>query len=279
MPEIQIIVLAIVQGITEFLPISSSGHLAALSPLMGWQDQGLAFDVSVHAGTLMAVMIYCRQEIIAMLQGILKALISFKMNDGLKLALLLILATLPVVVVGFLARDWVAGAARNLTLIGSTSIIFGLVLGLADRYSSRMKGFADLKYSSAFIIGCSQIIALIPGTSRSGITMSAALWLGFDRLSSARFSFLLSIPTILGAVTLILIKIVSGGDGDNTLILNYETAIILLTGALLSGVTALLAMGLLMAWLKKSGVMPFVIYRVLLGIGLIIYQQFFMLAS
>ena len=196
MEWLQIIVLALVQGITEFLPISSSAHLILVAELGSWPDQGLAFDVAVHLGTLAAVCLYFRNDLLTYLQSTLGAVSGRGADDGFVEMLKVGAASLPVAVAGLLFKDDVEGAWRTLTTIASTTIIFGIVLGLADRLRGEREA---LSWLDASLIGAAQMLALIPGTSRSGITITAALFLGLSRTRAARFSFLLSIPTIAGA--------------------------------------------------------------------------------
>ncbi|WJG08777.1 undecaprenyl-diphosphate phosphatase [Aliiglaciecola sp. LCG003] len=253
----EIIVLAIIQGITEFLPISSSAHLILPSELLGWTEQGLAFDVAVHVGSLLAVMIYFREDISRMLLAWLQTGFSRKQSDDSKLAWWVILATIPAVVVGFLAKDFIEHYAREALVIAITTIIFGLVLWYADVTGKLHKNIYQLNWKSALIIGLAQALALIPGTSRSGITMTAALMLGLDRQSSARFSFLLSIPVILGAGLLATLDLVKQDAAVDWQALFY--------GTVLSFVSAYACIYLFLSWISKIGMLPFVIYRLILG--------------
>ena len=280
--------LALLQGLSEFLPISSSGHLALVAPVFGWPDQGLAFDIAVHGGTLLAVLVYCRHECASMIRGLLsfcrrifgRSLSSIPEN-GEKMAFLLILATVPVVIAGYALHDWVASMARNPLLIGATTLGFGLLLGIADLYgnhSSKMqKSLGELTWQHALWIGLWQMLAIIPGVSRSGITVTAARFLSIDRAAAMRFSFLLAIPTISGALTLGMSKQFSdtktGADILNTLTLSITDYLL---AALLAALTAFLAMGLLIRWLQHSGFWPFVLYRLVLGMALIIWGNAFL---
>ncbi len=264
MTTLQIIVLAIVQGITEFLPISSSGHLILVPALSDWPDQGIMMDVGVHVGTLAAVTLYFRADIGRLLMA-LWHMITFQKNtdqQDRRLLIALILATVPVVVIGGLVSKmgW-NDAWRTIEIIGWTSIIFGILLYVLDIRCGVTKKIAELRYGEALIIGFAQVLALIPGTSRSGITMTAARGLGFSRREAARFSMLMSIPTILAAGAIEGIKLAKSGDAA------LEAEIFL--GAGLAFLTALLAIAGLMKWLEKSTLTPFVLYRVILGIGLL----------
>ena len=278
--------LALLQGVSEFLPISSSGHLALTAPLFGWPDQGLAFDIAVHGGTLLAVLAYCRHECASMIRGIFsfcrrifgRDALSPLPDNGEKMAFLLILATVPVVIAGFILHDWVASMARNPVLIGTTTLGFGLLLGIADLYGNRQsktqKSLDELTWQHALWIGLWQMLAIIPGVSRSGITVTAARFLSIDRAAAMRFSFLLAIPTIGGALTLGMSKQFSGAGVGAINALPLAITDYLLA-ALLAALTAFLAMGLLIRWLQHSGFWPFVLYRIVLGMVLIIWGNVF----
>ncbi len=279
--------LALLQGLSEFLPISSSGHLALVAPVFGWPDQGLAFDIAVHGGTLLAVLVYCRRECVSMIRGVSsfwrrifgRDALSSIPDNGEKMAFLLILATLPVVIAGFILHNWVASMARNPVLIGTTTLGFGLLLGIADLYGNRQsktqKSLDELTWQHALWIGLWQMLAIIPGVSRSGITVTAARFLSIDRAAAMRFSFLLAIPTIGGALTLGISKQFSGtGVGAiNALPLAITDYLL---AALLAALIAFLAMGLLIRWLQHSGFWPFVLYRLVLGMALIIWGNAFL---
>ena len=268
MTLLQIIVLAIVQGITEFLPISSSGHLIMVPELTNWSDQGIMMDVGVHIGTLGAVILYFRHEVGRMFHAFIQMLLLKKDYNKPErhLMLAVILSTIPIIIVGgIVSRLGIIDTLRTLEVIGWSSIIFGILLYWYDTKSPVHFKMPDLKYGHALIIGFAQILALIPGTSRSGITMTAARGLGFSRTAAARFSMLMSIPTILAAASLMLIKIFT--DEEQMVISVSE----LLWGVGLSFVSALLAISALMKWLEKSSMTPFVFYRVALGIFLLYY--------
>lgn len=253
----EIIVLAIIQGITEFLPISSSAHLILPAELLGWVNQGLAFDVAVHVGSLLAVMIYFRNDIYCMAGAWLTRGFTKHQTQDSKLAWYVILATIPAVVAGFLLKDWIAVNARSALVIACTTIVFGLLLWYADRAARHTRDLSNMGLKGAIIIGLAQAVALIPGTSRSGITMTAALMLGFNRESAARFSFLLSVPVILGAGTLAVLELVQSGEAVDWSALLY--------GAAFSFVSAYLCIYLFLSWISRIGMLPFVIYRLVLG--------------
>jgi undecaprenyl-diphosphatase len=260
----QAAVLALVQGLTEFLPISSSAHLILVPWFLDWPDQGLAFDVVVHLGTLTAVCGYFRQDILnivsAMLQSLSRTAGANESADSAaaKLGWLIVLATIPVGLVGLLAKDWVSTAARNPALIGVTSIVFGLLLWWADRLANRERP-AAVSIKDAVVIGMAQALALIPGVSRSGITMTAGMALGLTRSGAARFSFLLSIPVIAlsgGMETLELIQTGTGGLALAPLLVGFTVA----------AASAYLCIKYLMIYLQRQTMGIFVIYRVALGV-------------
>ena len=260
MTTYHILILALVQGITEFLPISSSGHLILTSEILGWPDQGLLIDVSVHVGTLVAVVMYFWRDMWEMTVGLFRMLRG-RSTPGGRLALLIILATIPVVVVGFLAKPVVETAFRNAEIIAWATLGFGIVLWVSDRIGMTVHRIEHMRWGNALFIGLMQVLALIPGTSRSGITMTAARFLGMERPDAARFSMLLSIPTILGAGVLGGIDLYKTGD----LVLGREALI----GASFSFITAVFAIWGLMRWLRHSGFGPFVLYRIAMAAGLI----------
>ena len=257
----EIIILAIIQGITEFLPISSSAHLLLPAALLGWEEQGLAFDVAVHVGSLLAVILYFRQDILQMTTAWLTQGFSKEQSTDSKLAWWVILATIPAIIVGFALKDLIELYARTPLVIAITTIGFGLLLWYADATARRQQQLDTLSFRQAMWIGIAQVLALIPGTSRSGITMTAGLMLGLDRESCARFSFLLSIPVILGAGTLATLDLMGAGSDVDWMILLY--------GALFSFVSAYACIYLFLSWISRIGMLPFVVYRLILGVGLL----------
>lgn len=262
MDTLQVIVLALIQGITEFLPISSSAHLILPKEILGWPDQGLAFDVAVHVGTLAAVLIYFRQDIGRLLLGFTQSLIGKGMNQDARLAWYIIAATVPAALAGLILDDFIESNLRSTAVIAATTILFGLALAVADRRTGDST-LATMTLKVALVIGFAQALALVPGTSRSGITITAALFLGFTRSDAARFSFLLSIPIIL----------LSGGYKGLQLVLESSQvdwgAIGL--GVLLSAVSAYLCIHYFLSFINRLSMMPFVIYRLLLGVFLIVF--------
>ncbi|MDE0944099.1 MAG: undecaprenyl-diphosphate phosphatase [Alphaproteobacteria bacterium] len=261
MSLLHLIVVAVVQGLTEFLPISSSAHLI-LVPLVGdWPDQGPTIDIAVHLGTLGAVMVYFRQDVATMFLGFL-ALLRGKVTPGARLFLLICVGTVPALVVGFvLASQGYLEQLRSPLVIAWATVVFGLVLWAADSLCLRVNKMEQLNFTAIVLIGLAQCLALIPGTSRSGITITAARSLGYDRSDAARISLLLSIPIILAAGSYAGWEVVQGGQ----LALGMDA----LVAAALAFVTALLAVALMMRWLRHASYTPFIIYRLALGAGLL----------
>ncbi|GMR00709.1 MAG: undecaprenyl-diphosphate phosphatase [Gammaproteobacteria bacterium] len=260
MDTLQIIVLALVQGLTEFLPISSSAHLILVPIITGWNDQGLAFDVAVHVGTLTAVVIYFRKEIGIMFLAWLASL-KGKHSEDSRLAWGVLIGTIPVGIVGLLFKDYIGDNLRTELVIAATTIIFGLLLWYADWSGKRNRDEHTLSWKDIIIIGCAQAIALIPGTSRSGITITAGLMLGLTAQAAARFSFLLSIPVIVlagGVETLDYLEVANAGDMND-----------LIYGAFISALSAYMCIHLFLMLLERIGMTPFVIYRLLLGVVLL----------
>lgn len=260
MDILQIVVLALVQGITEFLPISSSAHLILVPALTGWRDQGLLMDVAVHVGTLLAVIVYFRRDVLRLIRGGFQVL-GLRYGPDARLALQIVVATIPVVIAGFLMKDLIATELRSTTLIIATTAGFGLLLALADRQAGAADGaLPALGWRDVVIIGLAQALALVPGVSRSGITITAALFLGLRRTEAARFSLLLSIPTTLAAGTLAGIDLVRSGDAA----LQSDAVL----AGLLAFASALAAIAAMMAWLKQASFTPFVVYRLGLAVFL-----------
>ncbi|MFM7120896.1 MAG: undecaprenyl-diphosphate phosphatase [Gammaproteobacteria bacterium] len=258
MDWLQVIVLSLLQGLLEFLPISSSAHLILPAELTDWPDQGLAFDVAVHVGTLAAVVAYFRRELIDYARGSMNALVQRRLNEDAEQVFLLALATVPIVIAGVLLKDWVESALRSVPIIAAASILFGLLLWYADR---RHGTRSVVTWRDAAIIGAMQVLSIVPGTSRSGITLTAALLLGMTRAAGARFSFLLSIPTIAGAGLLLANDALAEGHAAQ---LQH-----LLVGAALAGVAAYTCIRLFIALIDRTGMLPYVIYRIVLGIVLL----------
>jgi len=249
------LVLGLIQGLTEFLPISSSAHLLLPSQLLGWDDQGLAFDVAVHMGSLLAVLGYFRKYLLELWRGSLTAVQQRCWNDESEMVVYLLLATVPAGLAGLLLQGFVAGNLRSLLVIAAATFGFGLLLGVAD-YAGIHNQKLNLK--RALVIGLAQALAIIPGTSRSGITMTAALFCGLDRQTAARFSFLLSIPLIVAA----------GGLQAYQLTATAEPTDwgLLASGVAVSGVAAYLTIGWFLRLVDRLGFLPFVIYRCALAV-------------
>jgi undecaprenyl-diphosphatase len=262
MDLLQIFVLAVVQGLTEFLPISSSAHLILVPKLTGWPDQGLAFDVAVHVGTLSAVVLYFREEILHMFKAWTGSLSGRGLNADARLAWAVLLGTIPVGLAGLFFDGIIEKDFRSPKVIAVASIVFGLYLLAADIWGRRQRSEQQITWLDTLMIGVSQAIALIPGTSRSGITMATGLAMGLTRQAAARFSFLLSIPVIVLAGGLEVMKLLeSSGPVDWTA---------LLLGSVLSGISAYLCIHFFLKLLDRIGMLPFVIYRVLLGMLLLV---------
>jgi undecaprenyl-diphosphatase len=258
---LQIIVLALVQGLTEFLPISSSAHLILVPYVTDWPDQGLAFDVAVHVGTLTAVVLYFKKEIKQMFFAWMASL-KGKHSEDSKLAWGVLIGTIPVGLAGLLFKDVISEHLRTPLVIAATTIIFGLLLGYSHYSGKRQRDEHSLSWKDIIIIGCAQAIALIPGTSRSGITITAGLMLGLTAQAAARFSFLLSIPVIVlagGVETMGYLEVASIDDISDLVI-----------GALISAVSAYLCIHYFLILLERIGMTPFVIYRLVLGVVLLL---------
>lgn len=261
MDILQIVVLAIVQSLTEFLPVSSSAHLVLVPIVTGWQDQGVVFDVALHLGTLIAVITYFRLELQQFSREWLRSLTTRQLTTDSRLAWGILLATIPAGIFGLVIEVTdLSEALRNPHLIATTSIGFGILLAIADLTGKRLRDERSLTLRDIILIGCAQAIALIPGTSRSGITMTMGLFLGLQRKAAARFSFLLSIPAILlaGGVEGLKLGLHHASVDWNSLIL----------GVLISAISAYLCIYFFLRLLDRIGMLPFVAYRIFLGITL-----------
>ena len=259
MEFLHLIILGLIQGLTEFLPVSSSAHLILLPALVGWDDQGIVYDIAVHAGSLGAVILYFRKDIQIITKGWLA---TFSAGSAEKDYLLwyLMLATLPVGLFGLLLHDFFATSLRGPQVIATASIVFGLVLWWADKYGTHARIQARISWRDALVVGFAQALAIIPGTSRSGITITAGLMLGMDRQSASRFSFLLAIPVIILATGYETYKLSSGHVEIDWVALISVIA--------LAFVSAWLAIHYFLKLLDRTGMLPYVIYRVLLGLFL-----------
>ncbi len=263
--------LGIVQGFTEFLPISSTGHLAAIPFFFGWNDPGVAVMASLQLGSIVAVILYFRSDLKSLLSGLSKVALKNNFgNSNSKLALAVSLGTLPIVFSGMIIKIFWKGyessIIRSIPAIAIVSIVMSLLLLLAEMLGKRIKKFDDLKVSDGIIIGFAQVLALIPGVSRSGITITAALINGWERKSAARFSFLLGIPAI-SLAGLVELKDAFGSF--------YPSEVIpLLLGIVSSSITSWLAIDFLMRFLQKQNMLIFITYRFLFGVFLLIWYPF-----
>lgn len=257
MTWLQVIVLAIVQGLTEFLPISSSGHLVLVPSAAGWTDQGLAFDVAVHFGSLIAVCLFFREDIVALLRGTGQLLTLNNQTPESRIALALGIGTVPAAIAGLALAGWIEANLRSPAVIVGTLSGYGILMVLADRFGRRDRNVADVRLRDALVIGCAQALALVPGTSRSGVTISAGRMLGFDRRDAARFSFLLSAPVILLATVFEM-----GGlfMGDEQVAWTQ-----LWIAALVAAVVAYISIDFFMRFVSRIGLLPFALYRIVLA--------------
>ena len=257
MSDLQVIVLAIVQGLTEFLPISSSGHLVLVPTIFGWADQGMAFDVAMHFGSLTAVLIYFRGDITTLLRGSMQvATFSFSSIEA-RLALAIGLGTIPAAIVGLALGDWIGANLRSPTVIAGTLAGYAVIMLLVDRFGKKERILMSIGIRDAVIIGIAQALALVPGTSRSGITISAGLALGFERTEAARFSFLLAVPVILLATAY-----------ELTILATSDIEVAwgqLAFGAAVSAVVAYLSIEFFMRFVNRVGLLPFALYRIVLA--------------
>jgi undecaprenyl-diphosphatase len=254
----QAIFLAIVQGLTEFLPISSSAHLILVPEVLGWSVSGLAFDVAVHVGTLLAVVFFLRKEIRQILIGWTQGFNGLRWNQDGLLGWMVLVATVPIGLIGLVFGDFIEAHLRTAFMIGLATLLFGLLLGWADRDADQHTAtIKELTFSHALWVGAAQVLALVPGTSRSGITMTAMLALGYQRETAARFSFLLAVPAIF-----------LPGLLKTTELLSEEMPVdwgLLATATVVAAITALLCMRWFVSFVTRVGMRPFVIYRIFLA--------------
>lgn len=263
MELIQAVVYGIVQGLTEFLPISSTAHIRIVPALAGWPDPGAGFTAVIQLGTVLAVLIYFSRDLWKALTGWTKTLTgqSHDAPEG-RMGWAIFLGTIPIVVLGLLGQKWIKGELRSLWVIAATLIIMGILMAIAEKVSTKHRLFASVQKKDGIIVGLWQALALIPGMSRSGSTITGALFAGFDRATAARFSFLLSVPSILAAGLKELWderhNLLSGGNLAPTLV-----------ATVVSFIVGYASIAFLMKFIQKRGIMPFVAYRILLGIVLI----------
>jgi undecaprenyl-diphosphatase len=257
------VTLAIIQGVTEFLPISSSGHLVLVPAITGWPDQGASMDVAVHVGTLGAVLLYFRYDVGRLFSGAWQ-IVTRRRSAETRLVWFVVVATVPLVIVGLVLHQTGAyDSLRSAKVIAWTMLGFGIVLYAADRWGRFDLSMETMSARHAVLIGLAQAIALIPGTSRSGICITAARWLGFNRTEAARFAMVLSIPAIVAAGTLATLEIVKSGDT----VLTGDALI----AAAIAFATALAAIAIMMRWLENASYMPFIVYRLALGVILLVW--------
>lgn len=262
METLHILLLALVQGITEFLPISSSAHLILAPKIFGFSDQGLAFDVAIHIGSLLAVMSYFRKELKLIINDFFGSLGQpEKATEHSQLGWMIIIATIPIIFTGLAFKSFIEIHMRTALMIAIPTILFGLLLYWADLQGKKDRGVSTMDWKDALIIGLFQSIAIFPGTSRSGITMTAGLILGLTRKASSEFSFLLSIPTIIMSGVFVTYGLITG----NEQVIWVE----LIAGAALSFIAAYLCIHLFLSFIERCGMLPFVIYRLILGAGLL----------
>ena len=256
--ELQFFLIGIIQGITEFLPISSSGHLVLFAKLTNWNDQGLFTDIAVHFGTLFAVILYLRKDIYYLVSTIFK----FKIFDD-QIIFKIVLSTLPAIFLGYFIYDYVSLYFRSIQLIAISSIVFAIILYFADKIGTQTKSWKNITYKEALLVGLFQVLAFIPGASRAGVTVTGARLFGYDRLNAARFSMILSIPIILASMTLSFINIFNEEYVAVNLYQSFYAAVV-------AFITALLSIIFLMRFIRKANFNIFIIYRIILGIILLI---------
>lgn len=267
MSNVQALILGLIQGLTEFLPISSSGHLIFLPRLFGWADQGLTFDVVVHLGSLTAVLVYFRSRMVSMLKSLCSRSADHSAGQERRLFFLLLASIIPAALAGLFFRGWIEHSLRSVFVIAFSLIFWALVLGCADRWATKKSNSVSLETMSflqASIVGFAQALALIPGTSRSGITMTAGLFLGLDKKTAADFSFLMSAPIILLAAGSKIIALVQSGWAD-------LDALPLSIGFFAAALSGFFAIAALMKIIQKWSFAPFVVYRIIIGILILIF--------
>ena len=261
MSILEAIVLGIVQGVTEFLPISSTGHLRIVPAFMGWEDPGAAFTAVTQLGTMAAVLLYFREDLLRIARAWLRSLRDRAARRELdaRLGWYIVLGTIPIGIFGVLFKDQIETGARDLYVIGVALIVLGLVLLLAEKVGKRERSMEQIRTKDGFVMGMAQALALVPGVSRSGATITAGLFMGLDRPSAARFSFLLSIPAVVLSGLLELGSILSGEEGQHT------GAAALIVATVLAFVSGYASIALLLRFLSNHSTVVFVVYRVALG--------------
>jgi undecaprenyl-diphosphatase len=262
MTLIQILVLALIQGLTEFLPVSSSAHLILGGKMFGWPDQGLVFDVATHLGTLLAVLVYFRRELVDMAMAMMRPPATPAGQQARNLGWVLVAASVPVIVAGALMHDWVEHYLRDVRVIAWTTIGFGILLWVADRRAVPQKTLERMDLRSGLMIGLAQVLALVPGASRSGVTIMMGRFQGFNADAAARFSFLLSIPVIGAAGSYGLLRMMSADAPLDWFEFGLAVAV--------SAVAGWVCIAAFLALLRIAGLLPFILYRLALGVVLLI---------
>jgi undecaprenyl-diphosphatase len=265
MPLVQVVILALIQGIAEFLPISSTAHLIVVPWLLGWSDPGLTFDVALHVGTLVAVVVYFfRTWVQVILHGFgIEWGDDEMLRQNPRLLWLLVLGTIPGGVIGFLFEKQADTTLRSPILIGAMMIALGLVMWVADRWGARRRGLGAVSFADSLVIGCAQALAIIPGVSRSGATITAGLFRNLDRVAAARFSFLLATPIIAGAAVKKLYDVLKHGGIPADMHMPFAV------GIAVSGLTGLAVIAFFLRYLQHRSLNFFVYYRVVFGIMVI----------
>jgi undecaprenyl-diphosphatase len=263
---IQSIILGLLQGLTEFLPISSSGHILIVPALLGWEDPGAAFTAVIQLGTELAVLLYFRKDLWGIGRDWTGSLFRPELRSGLnaRMGWYLVAATIPIAILGLAFENQIENAARNLWLVASMLIVFGILLGLADRFGKRSRDVGALSFRDGVLIGFAQSLALIPGVSRSGATITAGLALGLERAAAARFSFLLAIPAVVLSGFFQLYGILSGEEAVGEPLVNVAVA------TLVAFVTGYAVIAWFLRYLASHSYGIFVGYRILLGAGVLI---------
>jgi len=270
---LQVVILGIAQGITEFLPVSSSAHLVLIPYLLGWKHLGLSFDVALHAGTLMAIAMVFRGEWMLIVSGLWRWLKGERDNPSARLAFQIAVATVPAALVGVLLGHQIEQELRNPTIIVFTTLGFGLLMGWADQRGTQVRTLQDLGWGDVLFVGLLQALALVPGVSRSGITITAAIFRRVDRASAARFSFLIGGPITAGAVLLQFVKLFQAWRGqvaepDTLVMLGGFGFVLMIVGIITSAVVGFLCIRFLLVYLQQRTLRPFVLYRVALAVVL-----------
>lgn len=263
MDTLHAIIIGILQGLTEFLPISSSAHLILVPVITGWPDQGVAFDLAVHLGTLAAVLLYFRKDFLGLSRDTFSALAHRRHEGQSRLALALVIGTIPTGIAGLLLLDLIETTLRSVSIIIVTTVVFGLLLGFADWRGRREREVDSINWRDALIVGCAQAVSLIPGTSRSGATITAGLFLGLTREAASRFSFLLAIPITALAAAVKLLELASENVSVDWSAFAW--------GISASFITAILAIHYFLKWLNRFGMWPYVIYRLVLAVVLYLF--------